>query len=189
MGPDWSIVEEIPALVFDPLVRQAGWHFMWLQEACSLRGFGTAFLGRDILHEHRDNELVKLAATCTGDETNVPPLQFCPVQACGVSKARSIEDHTIEEFENLVATHVRGPFFLVKELLPFSHEGSSVVLIFSLVARYVPGNAEQHCAPSLLACAATKGAIDTLVKHWAAILNLRGIRVNAIASGVIDTDL
>lgn len=87
--------------MFDPLVRQPGWHFMWLQEACSLRGFGTAFLGRDILHEHRDNELVKLAATCTGDETNVPPLQFCLVQACGVLKAKSIEDHTIEDFDSL----------------------------------------------------------------------------------------
>ena len=40
VGPDWSIVEEIPALVFDTMVRQAGWHFMWLQEACSRRGFG-----------------------------------------------------------------------------------------------------------------------------------------------------
>jgi hypothetical protein len=33
-------VEEIPALVFDTMVRQAGWHFMWLQEASSRRGIG-----------------------------------------------------------------------------------------------------------------------------------------------------
>lgn len=40
IGEEWSVIEEIPALVFDTMVRQAGWHFIWLQEACSRRGFG-----------------------------------------------------------------------------------------------------------------------------------------------------
>ena len=36
----WMLVEEIPVMVFDTMVRQAGWHFMWLQGASSRRGFG-----------------------------------------------------------------------------------------------------------------------------------------------------
>jgi 3-oxoacyl-[acyl-carrier protein] reductase len=111
------------------------------------------------------------------------------VSNAGISKAASIEDHTIKDFDNLFATNVRSPFFLVKELLPLFCEGSNILLISSLVAHAVPGNPGQPGAPSLPAYAATKGAIDTLVKHWAATLGPRGIRVNAVAPGVIDTDM
>lgn len=68
-------------------------------------------------------------------------------------------------------------------------EGSSIVLVGSLASRAVPGNPGQPGAPSLSAYAATKGAVDTLVKHWASSLGPRGIRVNAVAPGVIETDM
>ena len=111
------------------------------------------------------------------------------VSNAGISKAAAIGDHTIEDFDNLFATNVRSPFFLIKELLPLFGEGSSIIVVSSLAARAVPGNPGQPGAPSLLAYAATKGAIETLVKHFAATLGPRGVRVNAVAPGVIETDM
>ena len=79
------------------------------------------------------------------------------VANAGVSKAAAIEEHTIEDFDNLFATNVRSPFFLVKELLPLFREGSSIIVVSSLAARAAPGNPGQPGAPSLPAYAATKG--------------------------------
>ena len=86
------------------------------------------------------------------------------------------------------ATNVRGPFFLVQQLLPLLGEGSSIVVISSLGARSIVGKPGID-NPSILAYASTKGALETLVKNWAAILGLSGIRVNAVAPGIIDTDM
>jgi 3-oxoacyl-[acyl-carrier protein] reductase len=106
----------------------------------------------------------------------------------GISKAVRIADYAIEDFDRLYATNVRGPFFLVQQLLPVLGEGSSIVVISSLGARSVVGKSGLE-NPSILAYASTKGALETLVKNWAAILGLSGIRVNAVAPGVIDTDM
>ena len=110
------------------------------------------------------------------------------VSNAGISKAAPIADYTVEDFDNLFATNVRSPFFLVQQLLPALGEGSNIVVISSAAARTVVGKPGLE-NPSILAYAATKGALETLVKNWAAILGPRGIRVNAVAPGVIDTDI
>jgi 3-oxoacyl-[acyl-carrier protein] reductase len=110
------------------------------------------------------------------------------VSNAGITKAATIKDHTLADFDNLFATNVRGPFFLVQQLLPVLGEGSNIIVISSLGAHAVVGKPGLN-NPSLLAYASTKGALETLVKNWAAILGPQGIRVNAIAPGVIDTDM
>ena len=110
------------------------------------------------------------------------------VSNAGISKAATIKDHTVADFDNLFATNVRSPFFLVQQLLPILREGLNIIVISSAVARTVVGKPGLD-NPSILAYAATKGAIETLVRNWAAILGPKGIRVNAVAPGVIDTDM
>jgi len=111
------------------------------------------------------------------------------VSNAGVSKATPFENFTLQDFDRLFAINVRSPFFLLQQLLPILGEGASVVLISSALARFVPGNSGQKDVPSLSAYAATKGANETLVKHWAAALGARQIRVNGVAPGVIETDI
>jgi len=110
------------------------------------------------------------------------------VSNAGISKAATIADHTVEDFDNLFATNVRSPFFLVQQLFPLLGEGSNIIMISSLGAHSVVGKPGVD-NPSLLAYSATKGALETLVKNWAAILGPQGIRVNAVAPGAIDTDM
>ena len=110
------------------------------------------------------------------------------VSNAGISKSATFKDHTVADFDNLFATNVRSPFFLVQQLLPILGEGSNIVVISSLGARAVVGKPGLDNS-SILAYASTKGALETLVKNWAAILGPRGIRVNAVAPGVIDTDM
>jgi 3-oxoacyl-[acyl-carrier protein] reductase len=121
------------------------------------------------------HKLAKLARDIVGDRLDIL------VANAGVSKSATIEDTTIEDFDRLFAVNVRAPFFLVQQLLPILSKGSSIVLVASLAARGVIG--------TIPAYAATKGAIETMVKHFASLLGDRGIRVNAVAPGVVETDM
>ena len=103
------------------------------------------------------------------------------VSNAGISNANTFENMTVKDFDNLFAVNVRAPYFLVQQLLPILHNGSNIVFLSSLGARAAVG--------TLSAYASTKGAINTLVKYFAAALGPRGIRVNAVAPGVIDTDM
>jgi 3-oxoacyl-[acyl-carrier protein] reductase len=98
-----------------------------------------------------------------------------------VSRAATIEETTPEDFDRLFAVNVRAPFFVVQQLLPALGQGSSITFTSSLAAHATVGN--------LSAYAATKGAVDTIVRHFAAALGPRGVRVNAVAPGVVDTDM
>jgi 3-oxoacyl-[acyl-carrier protein] reductase len=103
------------------------------------------------------------------------------VSNAGISNASTIETLSVKEFDSLFAVNVRAPYFVVQQLLPIMSEGGTIVFVSSLGARAAVG--------TLAAYASTKGAINTLVKYLASALGPRGIRVNAVAPGVIDTDM
>ena len=132
-------------------------------------------VGVDLAAAEGPHKLAKRTREIIGDRLDIL------IANAGVSKAATIEETTVEDFDRLFAVNVRAPFFLVQQLLPILREGSCIVLLSSLGARAAVG--------ALSAYSATKGAIDTLVKHFAYVLGARGIRVNAVAPGVVETDM
>ena len=150
------------------IIRQSG------READALRADLSALDGATLLVEQ-----VKILTKAKLDIV---------VLNAGVSKAAPLAAYKAEDLDTLFATNVRGPFFAVQQLIPLLTEGSNVVAVTSAVARLVVGKPALE-NPSLLAYASTKGALETLVRNWAAILGPRGIRVNAVAPGVIDTEM
>ncbi len=132
-------------------------------------------VGADLAAPDGAHKLAAKARKIVGDRLDILVLN------AGISKAATIEETTIADFDALFAVNVRAPYFLVQQLLPILKEGSSVIFTSSLAAHAAVGN--------LSAYAATKGAIDTLVKHFALILGAKGVRVNAVAPGVVETDM
>jgi 3-oxoacyl-[acyl-carrier protein] reductase len=147
------------------------------------RGGKADAVGSDLAAPEGASELATKVRTLAGDRLDIV------VANAGISKAGRLEDHTIADFDNLFATNVRAHLFLVQQLLPLLGDGSNVIVITSLAARVSPGSPGQPGAPSIPVYAATKGALETLVKHWASMLGPRGIRVNAVAPGIIETDM
>jgi 3-oxoacyl-[acyl-carrier protein] reductase len=119
--------------------------------------------------------LAKMVRGIIGDRLDIL------IANAGMSKAATIEDTTVEDFDALFAVNVRGPYFLVQQLLPAMCKGSCIVFVSSLTARASAG--------TLSAYAASKGAIETLVTQFASALGQRGIRVNAVAPGVVETEM
>src|SRR5229473_4148256 len=59
------------------------------------------------------------------------------VSNAGITKSATFKDHTVEDFDNLFATNVRSPFFLVQQLLPILGKGSNIIVISSIGAHAV----------------------------------------------------
>ena len=92
------------------------------------KGGGRAdSVGVDLAAADGPHKLAKRTREIIGDRLDIL------VANAGVSKAATIEDTTIEDFDRLFAINVRAPFFLVQQLLPILHEGSCIVLLLSLI--------------------------------------------------------
>lgn len=87
---------------------------------------------------------------------------------------------TEEQFESLVATHLRGPVFLTQKLLPLIEDGGRILNVSSGFVRFTMAGYSLY--------AAVKASVEVLTRYMAVELGERRIRVNAIAPGAIATD-
>jgi NAD(P)-dependent dehydrogenase (short-subunit alcohol dehydrogenase family) len=92
-----------------------------------------------------------------------------------------IDTLTPEHFDKTFNLNARGPVFLVQKLLPLMSRGGSIILVSS--AMHLMG------IPGHTAYAATKAALRSYARTWAAEFKDRGIRVNTLSPGVTDTPM
>ncbi|NJJ39141.1 SDR family oxidoreductase [Paenibacillus apii] len=103
------------------------------------------------------------------------------VNNAGIGTSQPFEETTEESFDELFAVNVKAPFFLVQQALPLLRNEGRIINISSGVTRIA--------FPHIMAYNLTKGALNTFTLHLAQLLGPRGITVNAVLPGIVDTDV
>ncbi len=102
------------------------------------------------------------------------------VNNAGVGAHAAIADTTHEQFDMLMRIHLEGPFFLTQRLLSLIADGGRILNVSTGLARF--------CLPGYAAYAMMKGGIEVFTRYLAKELGPRGISVNVLAPGAIETD-
>lgn len=92
----------------------------------------------------------------------------------------SLMDTSEAQFDAMVNTHLKGAFFLTQKLLPLLADGGRIVNVSTGLTRFA--------SPGYAAYASAKGAVEVLTRYMAKELGPRGITVNVVAPGAIETD-
>lgn len=102
------------------------------------------------------------------------------INNAGIGIHAPFAETTEEQFDLLLNIQFKGVFFLTQKALPLLNDGGRIINLSTGLARF--------CNPGYSAYAAMKGAIETLTKYQAKELGSRGIAVNVVAPGAIETD-
>lgn len=102
------------------------------------------------------------------------------VNNAGIGIYNAFAETTEAEFDELMRIHLKGPFFLTQALLPLLADGGRILNVSSGLTRFA--------IPNYGAYAVMKGGIEVLTRYLAKELGARGIAVNTIAPGAIETD-
>jgi NAD(P)-dependent dehydrogenase (short-subunit alcohol dehydrogenase family) len=117
--------------------------------------------------------------TVLKDTFNTDRFDFL-VNNAGIGIHASFAETTEDQFDQLMNIHFKGVFFLTQKALPLINDGGRIVNLSSGLARF--------SNPGYGAYAAMKGAIEVLSRYQAKELGVRGIAVNVVAPGAIETD-
>jgi NAD(P)-dependent dehydrogenase (short-subunit alcohol dehydrogenase family) len=102
------------------------------------------------------------------------------INNAGIDRSSTIDQTTVEAFDELLNVHFKGVYFLTQKLLPLIADGGRIVNTSTGLARFA--------LPGYAAYASMKGAIEVFTRYLAKELGHRGIAANVVAPGAIETD-
>lgn len=102
------------------------------------------------------------------------------VNNAGIGTNASFAETSEAQFDELFRIHLKGPYFLTQTLLPLIADGGRILNVSSGLARF--------SLPGYSAYAAMKGGVEVMTRYMAKELGARGIAVNTLAPGAIETD-
>ncbi len=143
-----------------------------LETAAAGIGNGTLAIASDV------TDLGSITAAFEEAAQKLGPIDVLVVNA-GVAIAAPLTDLTEAQFDTISDTNFKGTFFTVQQVLPFMNDGASIILTSSAT--------NEKGFPQYAAYAATKAAIRSLARGFSQELMERGIRVNVVSPGAIDT--
>jgi NAD(P)-dependent dehydrogenase (short-subunit alcohol dehydrogenase family) len=102
------------------------------------------------------------------------------INNAGIGVHAPFAETTEEQFDALMNVHFKGVYFLTQKVLPIINDGGRIINISTGLARF--------SFPGYSAYASMKGAMEVVTKYLAKELGVRGIAVNIVAPGAIETD-
>src|SRR5262249_50988042 len=130
-----------------------------------------------VVDQRKREDIARLAETVQRDFGGLDVL----VLNAGIVVLGATASQTEEQFEEQIDVNVKGPFLTMQALAPLLRDGASVIVTTSV--------ADRLGIPGMAAYAASKAALRSFVRTWAAEFKDRSIRVNAVAPGPIETPI
>lgn len=142
-------------------------------------GAKAAALQLNVANTHGFGTFVAQVKSVLADSWQRENLDFL-VNNAGIGVNASFADTTEEQFDLLMNIHLKAPFFLTQKLLPLIADGGRILNVSSGLTRF--------CLPGFAAYSTMKGGMEVLTRYQAKELGPRGISVNILAPGAIETD-
>lgn len=143
-------------------------------DAVSAHAIAVEIVADDLLDAGAPARIIA-AATAGGRRVDVL------VHSAGVFEPAPIAETTPESLDRQWMVNVRAPYMLTRAALPHMDPGSSVIFLSSLAGHVGFHDSSAYCA--------TKGAVDMVVRSLAIELAPRGVRINAVAPGIVRTPM
>ncbi len=148
-------------------------------EAIKAKGRNAVALQLDVDRSDRFPAFAEQVGSALREHWGRPDFDYL-INNAGSGVFKTFMETTDEEFTRMVNEHIRAPFFLSQKLLPLMKDGGRILNVSSGLTRMV--------LPGYAAYAMMKSGVETLSMYMAKELGARGIAVNTLAPGAIETD-